>query len=82
MSVQVLNMFLFSLGMRANFCFLHVPCSVAGNYYCFKNEGYLLKVFKMRFFPTKLCLYLHSALFFLCRPLCGGGGRQTCFQED
>ena len=34
--VHVLNTFLFSL--------------CGGTFYCFKNEGYLLEVFKMRFF--------------------------------
>ena len=46
----VFNMFLFSLGMMGNFCFLQVPCFVVGNFYHFKNEGYLLEVFKMKFF--------------------------------
>ena len=44
------HMFLFSLGMMGNSCFLQVPVFVAGNFYHFKNEGYLFEVFKMRFF--------------------------------
>ena len=55
-SFHALNMPLFSLGMTGNFCFLQVPRFVAGNFYRFENEGYLLEVFKMRFFLTELCL--------------------------
>ena len=54
LSVHVLNMFLFSLGMMGTFAFLRVPRFVAGNFYRFKNEGYLLEFFKMRFFLTEL----------------------------
>ena len=50
MCAYILNTFLFSLGMMGNFFFLQVPCFVGGNFYCFKNEGHLLEVFKMRFF--------------------------------
>ena len=57
-SVHVLNSFLFSLVMMGNFCFLQVPRFVARNFYCFNNEGYLLVVFKMRFFLPELCLYI------------------------
>ena len=56
MSVPFLNTFLFSLGMMGNFCFLQVPYFVVGNFYRFKNEGYLLEIFKMRFFQSRLNL--------------------------
>ena len=55
--VHVLNTFLFSLGMMGNFCFSQVPSVVAGNFYHFKNEGYLHEVFL-----TKLCLYIFSKI--------------------
>ena len=47
-----------SLEMKGNFCFLQLPYFVTGNFYRFKNEGYLLEVLKMRFFLTELCLYM------------------------
>ena len=55
--VHVLNTFLISLGMMGKFWFLQVPRFVAGNFYRFKNEGYLLEVFKIRFFNRTLSIY-------------------------
>ena len=72
-SVHVLNTFLFSLGLGwwddGNF-FLQVPGFVAGNFYRFKNDGYLLEVFKMRFFLTECCLYMLT-LESQCIPVMG-----------
>ena len=45
-----------------NFCSLQVPHFVVGNFYCFKNVGYLLEIFKMRFFITELCLCMYHLL--------------------
>ena len=64
MSVHILNMLLFSLRIMGNFCFLQVPRFVAGNFYHFKNEGYLLEVFKMRFSNRTLSIY-HAQLIFI-----------------
>ena len=50
-------MFLFSLGVRGNFCVFHFPNLLVGNVYLVEKEGYLLEVFLMRFL-TKLCLYM------------------------
>ena len=57
MSVHVVNMFLFSLGIRGNFCFSHVPNLLVGDVYNFKNEGYLLEVFVMRFSNRTRSMY-------------------------
>ena len=51
--VHVLKTFLFSLGMMGNFCFLQVSRFIMGNFYHFKNEGYLLEIFKLRFFSNR-----------------------------
>ena len=39
----------FHWGERELLLFLQVPCLVVGNFYHFKNEGYLLEVFKIWF---------------------------------
>ena len=48
-------------------------CLVGGNFYHFKNEGYLLEVFKMGFFLTELCLYMRTIFKFVWKysPLLG-----------
>ena len=53
----VVKRFLFSLGVRGNFCVLHIPNLLVGDVYHVKNKGYLLEVYMMRWvFLTELCL--------------------------
>ena len=56
------NMFLFSLGVKGNFCALGVPNLLVGSIYHAKNEGYLLEVFMMRYFDQTLSMY--SGIYF------------------
>ena len=50
MIVHVVNTFLFSLGIKGDFCFLDVPKLLVGDVYHVKNEGCLLEVFIVRLF--------------------------------
>ena len=43
MSVHVVNKFLFSLGIKGDFCVLGVPNLLVGSVYHVKNEGFYLK---------------------------------------
>ena len=42
-SVHVVNKFLFSLGIKGDFCVLGVPNLLVGSVYHVKNEGFYLK---------------------------------------
>ena len=57
-------MFLFSLGVRGNFCVLHVPNLLVGDVYHVKNEGFLFEVFMMRFFNRTLSIYRGLGVIF------------------
>ena len=46
---------------------------MAENFYRLKNEGYLLEVFKMRFFLTELSLYMEKCRLLMTTTLHHGG---------
>ena len=51
---------MFSLGIRGNFCILHVPNLLVGGVYHVKNEGYLLEIVLMRFFNRTLSINVQN----------------------
>ena len=53
-------LYVFPCDDGGTFAFFKFLSFEAGNFYRFKNEGYLLELFKMRFFLTELCLYMRS----------------------
>ena len=57
MSVHVVNKFLFSLGIKGDFCVLGVPNLWVGSIYHVKNEGYLFEAFIMKYFNQTLSIY-------------------------
>ena len=53
-------MFFFSLGIVGELLLSYkFLIFVPGNFYCFKNEGYFLEIFKDEFFLTELCLFIY-----------------------
>ena len=63
---SIVNTFLFSLGVRGNFCVLHVPNLLVWGVCHVTNEGYLFEIFTMRFLTKLLALYtLLKTLFIL-----------------
>ena len=60
-NVEVVNMFLFSIGIKGNFFILGVPNLLVGSVYHVKNEGCLLKVLIVRLFNQTLSIYSTGA---------------------
>ena len=56
MSVHVVSTFLFSIGIKGNFCILGVPNLLVGDVYHVKNEGCLLEVFIVTLFNQTLSI--------------------------
>ena len=68
-SVHIVNAFLFSLGIKGDFCILGIPNLLVGSVCHVKNEGCLLEVFIMMFFypnSVYICLWTYERTSRLC----------------
>ena len=68
-SVHVVNTFLFSLGIKGNFCILGVPNLLVGRAYHVKTVGCFLEVINMRLFNQTLSIYCKIYLKFCYQQL-------------